>query len=64
VEFDTENEIFSLLGYYAALSGSYVPTFRDNLSVASSRVEKSKKKVRKKQSFLLSTYILYIAAEA
>jgi hypothetical protein len=33
----------ALLGYNAALSGSPVPTFRDNLSVPSSRVKKSKK---------------------
>ena len=33
--------ICALLGYYAALSGSSVPTFRDNLSVPSSRVKKS-----------------------
>ena len=26
-----ENFTFTLLGYYAALSGSYLPTFRDNL---------------------------------
>jgi hypothetical protein len=32
------------MGYYAALSGSSVPTFRDNLSVPSLRVKKSKKK--------------------
>jgi hypothetical protein len=31
-------ELCILLGYYAALSGSSVPTFRDNLSVRSSRV--------------------------
>jgi hypothetical protein len=31
------DEIYALLGYNAALSGSYVPTFRDNLSVPSSR---------------------------
>jgi hypothetical protein len=36
-------EICDLLGYYAALSGSSVPTFRDNLSVPYSRVKKSKK---------------------
>ena len=34
-------EIFALLGYYAALNGSSVLTFRDNLSVPSSRVKKS-----------------------
>jgi hypothetical protein len=27
------DEICALVGYYAALSGSSVPTFRDNLSV-------------------------------
>ena len=26
----------SLLGYYAAISGNFLPTFRDNLSVSSS----------------------------
>jgi hypothetical protein len=36
-------EIGALLGYYAALGGSYVPTFRDNLPAPSSRVRKSKK---------------------
>jgi hypothetical protein len=35
-------EICDLLGYYAALSSSSVPTFRDNRSVPSSRVKKSK----------------------
>jgi hypothetical protein len=33
-------EISALLGYYAALSGSSVPTFRDKLSVLSSCVKK------------------------
>jgi hypothetical protein len=28
-----------LLGYYAAISGNFLPTFRDNLSVSSSGVE-------------------------
>ena len=28
-----------LLGYYAAISGNFLPTFRDNLSVPSSGVE-------------------------
>ena len=32
-------EICALLEYYAALSGCCVPTFRDNLSVPSSRVK-------------------------
>jgi hypothetical protein len=38
-------EICALLEYYAAMSGSSVPTFRDNLSVPSSRVKKANKKV-------------------
>jgi len=32
------NENFVLLGYYAAGNGNSLPTFRDKLSVASSRV--------------------------
>jgi hypothetical protein len=36
-------EICTLQGYYAALSGSSVPTFRNNLSVRSSRVNKFKR---------------------
>jgi hypothetical protein len=36
-------EICALLGYYAASFGNSVPAFRDNLSVPSSRVKKSKK---------------------
>jgi hypothetical protein len=31
-----EHKICALLGYYATLSGSSIPTFRDNLSVPSS----------------------------
>jgi hypothetical protein len=34
--------ICSILGYYAALSGSSVPTFRDKISVPSSTVKISK----------------------
>jgi hypothetical protein len=30
-------EICALIGYYAALSGNSVPTFRDNLSASTSR---------------------------
>jgi hypothetical protein len=36
-------EICAILGYYAASSGNPLPTFRDNVSVPSSRVKKSKK---------------------
>jgi hypothetical protein len=35
------DEICALLGYYSASSGSYVPSFRDHLSVPSSRFKKS-----------------------
>jgi hypothetical protein len=35
------DEIHALLGYYAAYAGNSLPTFRDNLSVGSSRVTKS-----------------------
>ena len=37
------DEIWTLLGYYAAYNGSSVQTFRDNLSVPSSRVKKSRR---------------------
>jgi hypothetical protein len=38
-------ETCALLGYYAALNGKPLPTFRDNVWVPSSRVRKSKKKI-------------------
>jgi hypothetical protein len=38
------DEICTLLGYYAASIGNPVATFRDNVSVPSSSVKKSKKK--------------------
>jgi hypothetical protein len=38
------DEICALMGYCAALSGFSVPTFRYNLSVPSSKAQKSKKK--------------------
>jgi hypothetical protein len=37
-------EIWALLGYYAAPNDNPLPTFRDNVSVPPSRVKKSKKK--------------------
>ena len=40
VNFGT-SEICALLGYYAASNGNPLPTFRDNVSVPSSRVKKS-----------------------
>ena len=36
------DEICTLLGYYAASNGNPLPTFRDNVSVPSSSVKKSK----------------------
>jgi hypothetical protein len=33
------DEIYALLGCYAALSGDPLPTFRDNVSVPSTRVK-------------------------
>jgi hypothetical protein len=35
-----KDENFSLLDYYTANSGNSLPTFRDNISVSSSRVKK------------------------
>jgi hypothetical protein len=40
------DEICALLRDYAECSDNSLPTFRDNLSVPASRVEKSKKKAR------------------
>jgi hypothetical protein len=37
-------EICGLLGYYTASCGNYLPTFRDNVSVPSSRVKISNRK--------------------
>jgi hypothetical protein len=37
-------KICALLGYYAASNGNLLPKFRDNVSVPSSSVKKSKKK--------------------
>lgn len=35
------DDIFALLGYYAACSGNFVPLFRDTFSVLSSKFMKS-----------------------
>jgi hypothetical protein len=40
-------EICALLGYYAASCGNCLPTFRDNVSVPSSRVKIPSRKVSK-----------------
>ena len=36
---------FALLGYYAASSGNSLPTFRDNISVPTSRSKNPKRKM-------------------
>ena len=41
-------DIWAFLGYYGAYGGNTLPTFRDNLSVPSSRVKISKKKAGNK----------------
>jgi hypothetical protein len=41
--FVQSSEICAILGFYAMLSGSSVPTFRDNLSFPFSRAKKFKK---------------------
>jgi hypothetical protein len=40
------DEICTLLGYYETSSGYLLQTFRDNVSVPSSTVKKSKKKIK------------------
>jgi hypothetical protein len=42
------DEDYALLGYYAASSGNFLPMFRDNLSVSSSRVNNDGRKVGEK----------------
>lgn len=41
---EENTEIRALLGLYAAQNGSFLPTFRDNLPIQSSRIKQSKKK--------------------
>jgi len=48
------DEICALLGYYEALSGNYLPTFRDNLSVPTSRIGYPGTSVRNYHSTLRS----------
>jgi len=47
------DENCTLLGYYAVISGNFLPTFRDNLSVPSSGVKNTKES-------LLYQYGVYI----
>jgi hypothetical protein len=51
-------DVCALLRYYATLSVSSVPTFRDNLSVSSSRVKNIKTIAQK------SANLIYIVAGA
>jgi len=46
------DEDCALLGYYAASSGNFLPTFRDNLSVSSLRVNNDGRNVGKKLALL------------
>jgi hypothetical protein len=46
------DEICALLGYYEASCGNPLPTFRDNISVPSSTVKKSKKKIPLKMGLI------------
>jgi hypothetical protein len=48
---DRSPEICALLGYYAASCGNCLPTFRDNVSVPSSRVKSPSRKERKPASY-------------
>jgi hypothetical protein len=45
------DDICALLGYYAASCGNCLPTFRDNVSVPSSRVKSPSKKERKPATY-------------
>jgi hypothetical protein len=67
------DEIYTPLGCYSALSGSSVPTFRDNLSVPSSTVSCDREVIPKRryrtttQRCVISQNsadLIYIAAEA
>jgi len=51
------NEICALLGYYAAYSDNFLPTFRDNLQDPSSKVKKSKigRQVFPKRLYVITT---------
>jgi len=66
--------ICAFLGYYTAYNGNFLPTFRDNPSVPSSRVKVSKKKkvVPKRRQGITtihclitqkSAYLIYFAVE-
>jgi hypothetical protein len=44
-------EICALLGYYAASCGNCLPTFRDNVSVPSSRVKSPSRNERKPETY-------------
>jgi hypothetical protein len=45
------DEICPLLGYYEASCGNCLPTFRDNVSIPSSRVKSSSRKERKRATY-------------
>jgi hypothetical protein len=54
------DEIWALLGYYAASCGNCLPTFWDNVSVPSSRVKSPSRKERNTCVFIFSSSNLFI----
>jgi hypothetical protein len=51
------HKICAVLGYYAASCGNPLPTFRNNVSVPSSRVKTSKKKNRQDYAVYLGDFL-------
>jgi hypothetical protein len=50
------DEIWALMGYYAASCGNCLLTFRDNVSVSSSRVKSPSRKERKPATYNVDSY--------
>jgi hypothetical protein len=61
---EEEREICGLLGYYAASYGNCLPTFRDNVSVPSSRVKSPSITTRRRIIPQKSADFINIATEA
>jgi len=51
-------KVCALLGYYTVYNGNFLPTFRDNPSVSSSRVKVSKKVVPKRRQGITTIHCL------
>jgi hypothetical protein len=56
------DEICGLLGYYTASCGNCLPTFRDNVSVPSSRVKSPSDRTPEDRRFYLTVCLHYISA--